>query len=286
MKATQFSQHIGNVADQLIEEAAFVPNYGQQHRRRSIRQTILVAAMIAMMTCSFLIGALAFSKNTGLEAVAVGDSGISIIFPESWEDKYGYEITEDGMEVYHLATRKQWGEAGCLFRIVCFDGTYPMDYAFAMPGRVIATTTTKTYAILFPSDVQYPVDQPEIAEEYMELSNTTNEVQIVLTDWMRADSTNQSNWVAGTVYIHVLDENMVTVDTIVCGKADSEAIGQLLQAKTYTQNLYPSAYHFEILYDGGYYLLDAENRYLINGEGSLGTVLTEEELSVILSACN
>ena len=67
MNEKQFSDRIGNVNDKLIRQAEQIPNYRRGHRRRSIRQLATIAAVIALMVCSFSVGALAFSEKIYVE---------------------------------------------------------------------------------------------------------------------------------------------------------------------------------------------------------------------------
>ena len=110
MKSEQLSQRIGNIDDRLIEQAESVPDFGRARRIRSIRRAVTIAAAVALMVGSFAVGAYALNRepetiyvevpgateivyvDTDLDIIKVGDSGISLIFPESWKDKYGYEL--------------------------------------------------------------------------------------------------------------------------------------------------------------------------------------------------
>ena len=59
MNEKQFSDRIGNVNDKLIRQAELIPNYRRGHRRRSIRQLATIAAVIALMVCSFSVPTIA-----------------------------------------------------------------------------------------------------------------------------------------------------------------------------------------------------------------------------------
>ena len=67
MNEKQFSDRIGNVNDKLVQQAEQTPNYGREHRKRGIRQLVAIAATIALMVCSFTVGALAFAEETIVE---------------------------------------------------------------------------------------------------------------------------------------------------------------------------------------------------------------------------
>ena len=96
MNEKQFSDRIGNVNDKLIRQAEQIPNYRRGHRRRSIRQLATIAAVIALMVCSFSVGALAFAEKIYVEksqeSIDISDFGISLILPDEWAGKYGYDI--------------------------------------------------------------------------------------------------------------------------------------------------------------------------------------------------
>ena len=117
MNEKQFSDRIGNVNDKLIRQAEQIPNYRRGHRRRSIRQLATIAAVIALMVCSFSVGALAFSEKIYVEKnqeiIDISDFGISLILPDEWSGKYGYDILDDGdIKVYSLAAREEETDNG------------------------------------------------------------------------------------------------------------------------------------------------------------------------------
>ena len=126
MNEKQFSDRIGNVNDKLVQQAEQTPNYGREHRKRSIRQLVAIAATIALMVCSFTVGALAFAKETIVEVpveqetITLEEIGLTLILPDSWKDTYGVEISEDGTNcaVYVKSIHDgsgDWAGAGYLF---------------------------------------------------------------------------------------------------------------------------------------------------------------------------
>ena len=111
MNEKQFSDRVGNVNDKLIRQAEQIPNYRRGHRRRSIRQLATIAAVIALMVCSFSAGALAFSEKIYVEKsqeiIDISDFGISLILPDEWSGKYGYDILDDGISKYIALQRER-----------------------------------------------------------------------------------------------------------------------------------------------------------------------------------
>ena len=67
MKKEQLSKHIGNIDDQLVQQAEHIPNYARQHRQKGIKRFTAIAAIIALMVCSFTAGAVAFAKESIVE---------------------------------------------------------------------------------------------------------------------------------------------------------------------------------------------------------------------------
>ena len=216
MNEKQFSDRIGNVNDKLIRQAEQMPNYRRRHQRRSNRQFVTIAAVIALMVCSFSVGALAFSEKIYVEKnqeiIDISDFGISLILPDEWSGKYGYDILDDGdIKVYSLAAREEETDngtnlKGSLFWVECIDGQFPMDFSYAQPGYTIATTATHTFRLVLASDVQYDSGNAKIADEYLSLYDSIPQIKILLSDWLTDNSLNQTNWVKGTVYVKYLGE--------------------------------------------------------------------------------
>lgn len=247
MNEKQFSDRIGNVNDKLIRQAEQIPNYRRGHRRRSIRQLATIAAVIALMVCSFSVGALAFAEKIYVEksqeSIDISDFGISLILPDEWAGKYGYDIFDDGgIEVYSLAAREEETDngtnlKGSLFWVECIDGQFPMDFSYAQPGYTIATTATHTFRLVLASDVQYDSGNAKIADEYLSLYDSIPQIKILLSDWLTDNSLNQTNWVKGTVYVKYLGEmtpdGQDVVKTVVLDEAASTSISQIIKTQKY-----------------------------------------------------
>ena len=94
MNQKQFSDRIGNVNDKLIRQAEQIPNYRRGHRRRSIRQLATIAAVIALMVCSFSVGALAFAEKIYVEK-SQESIGLTVI-----RNEITYQLLADGFRVH------------------------------------------------------------------------------------------------------------------------------------------------------------------------------------------
>ncbi|MCL2496545.1 MAG: hypothetical protein FWF04_03925, partial [Clostridiales bacterium] len=249
MKREQLSNRIGNIEDRLIEQAENAPNFRRMRQNRNLMRMASIAAVLVLMVGSFTIGAIAMAKETIVyvekeqEIIVVGDSGISLILPDTWKDKYGYELDGNNVIVYHTATRETSEYGGDLFRIFCVEGLYPMDYAYPEPGFTIAITKNNTYRISYPSDVQFDTSNPELWADYDELYADVRNVEIVMTAQMLADTMNVTNWVQGTVFVQFL-EKWVLQKTVVCDAEQSRIIREIIESQDY--NLEPASYFADL----------------------------------------
>lgn len=199
MKETQFSDRIGNVSDKLVQQAEQIPNYGREHRKRSIRQLAAMAATIALMACSFTVGAWAFAKETVVEVpveqetISLEEIGLTLILPERWRDRYGVEISEDGTScaVYVKAIHDgfgDWAGQGYLFWVGReYDTPMTPEELYdqsPVPCRYIFSTVEGTYSLNEASDVQYPPDT-EWAEEYLQMAQEIPSIRFVADNVLR-----------------------------------------------------------------------------------------------------
>jgi hypothetical protein len=294
MKPRQFSERIGNIHDELIEQARSAPNYERRRNRRKLRGFVAAAAAIALMATSFAVGALAFQLEPEPvrepETIVIGDSGITLILPDEWAGKYGAETSADGgtITVYHLGTREDadsaYKGAGVLFRIVRGDELLPIDYVYPVPGYTIASTADTTYSLLMASDVQYDQFNPVTSKEYLELSNSVGKIQILLTDWLTKNSTNVSNWVSGTVYVYFLDGSYGAPErTVVCDGTQSKRIGELIGAQDYRFEGKSFPADIWITMNGEEYYLNSQTGEILNAAGyPYSAVMPAEDLSEFL----
>ena len=198
MNEKQFSDRIGNVNDKLVQQAEQTQNYGREHRKRGIRQLVAIAATIALMVCSFTVGALAFAKETIVEVpveqetITIEEIGLTLILPDSWKGKYAFEQDNDFKEyhVYNPAIREAMGgdsetllSGGMLFYLKLWDEQLTKeqvdaggewDYARC---RYIMTTKDGTYLLYYASDVQFT---QETMEEYRQMESEISDIRFVV----------------------------------------------------------------------------------------------------------
>lgn len=106
MKKEQLAEYIGNMDDRFVQQAEHVPNYARQHRQKRLKRFTAIAAVIALMICSFTVGAAAFAKETVIEVpveqetIEIKEIGLTLILPDSWKGKYALEHDDDFKEYY------------------------------------------------------------------------------------------------------------------------------------------------------------------------------------------
>ena len=199
MNHKQFSARIGNIDDQLIHQAEQLPNYTRARRANIVQRLVALAAVIALMTGSFAVGALAFSRETTIEVpvpvqqqtLELSDIGITLILPDSWGDNYALEINEFGEHIIYnplirdACDREAGFETGCgiLFYIVKWDQQLTAeqhraggewDYA---RNRYIMSTKHGTYLLYYASDVQFTADTQE---EYRQMEQEISDIRFVV----------------------------------------------------------------------------------------------------------
>ena len=183
MTARELAENMGNIDQRLIESAGQAPNYGRRRRTGRLRRTLALAAA-ALMTASFAAGAL--SGDRGPETISIPGTGVTVVLPESWRGKCGYELQDGSLGVYLRAARTGEGldEAGYLFTVECHEGSCDPAADFAARQYVIASTPKETYFLILPSDVQYDPNNAAVAREYLNMSQQIGEVQVLLADWL------------------------------------------------------------------------------------------------------
>lgn len=198
MNEKQFSDRIGNVNDKLVQQAEQTPNYGREHRKRGVRQLVAIAATVALMVCSFTVGALAFAKETIVEVpveqetITIEEIGLTLILPDRWKGKYAFEQGNTFKEyyVYNPAIREAIGgdsetllSGGMLFYLKLWDEQLTKeqvdaggdwDYARC---RYIMTTKDGTYLLYYASDVQFT---QETMDEYRQMESEISDIRFVV----------------------------------------------------------------------------------------------------------
>lgn len=197
MNEKQFSDRIGNIDDRLVQQAEQIPNYARQHRRNGWRRIVSTAAVVALMVCSGVVGALAFSKETIVEIpveqeiIEIEEIGLTLILPDSWKGKYAFEQSDDFKEyyVYNPAIREATDgnsdtllSGGMLFYVKLWDEQLTKEqvdnggeWSFAK-CEYIMTTKDGTYLLYYASDVQFT---PETMEEYRQMESEISDIRFV-----------------------------------------------------------------------------------------------------------
>lgn len=217
MNRKQFSDRIGNIDDQLVQEAEQNRNYGGYRHRRGngLRRVASIAVVLLLMACSFSVGAIAFAKEVVVEVevpmeqetIEIDELGLTLILPDDWEGKYALECTDNGeYHVYNPAIREAMGgnsttplSGGMLFYIMRWDEQLTKaqvdaggEWSFAA-YEYLMTTRDGTCLLYYPSDVQYT---QETMQEYRQMESEIANIRFVVdsafTEDTAADETSYS----------------------------------------------------------------------------------------------
>lgn len=165
------------------------------------RNLIAFATVIALMACSFCVGALAKEDEvdvpTDQEAVKIEEIGLTLILPDSWKGKYSFERDDNSKEyyVYNPAIREAMGgnseallSGGTLFYIKLWDEQLTKDqvdaggeWSYAL-CQYIMTTQVGTYLLYYASDVQFT---PETETEYRQMENEIGDIRFVVDNALK-----------------------------------------------------------------------------------------------------
>jgi len=255
---------------------------------------VSIAAVLVLMVGSFTIGAIALAKESIVyvevekeqEIIKVGDSGITLILPDSWKDKYGYELQNNSVAVYHIATRETSSLEGYFFWVDYYEGQYPLDYIYPEPGFTIAITETRTYRMRYTSDIQANIDDPESWAEYWEMEAERRSIEIVITTELLENTMNASNWVQGTVFIEALRDDWQGARTFVFGEDQSKEIRGIFSLLDYSdvhgfdQTGYPR--DLRIMFSGEEYVMNITTGFIYNANTGQGAALSAKDLSRIM----
>ena len=209
MTSKQLSDRIGNIDDRLVQQAEQSPNNSRQSKtqkketvimrqKKGFRSLVAVAAVIALMVCSFCVGAVAFAQEVVVEVPAeqevieIEEIGLTLILPDSWKGKYAFEQDNDFKEyhVYNPAIREAMGgnseafaSGGMLFYIKLWDEQLTKDQVDAggewsyAKCQYIMTTQNGTYLLYYASDVQFT---PEMEAEYRQMEGEIRDIRFVV----------------------------------------------------------------------------------------------------------
>lgn len=214
MTSKQLSDRIGNIDDRLVQQAEQGPNNGGQsqiqkketvimRQKKGFKSLVAVAAVIALMVCSFCVGAVAFAKEIVVEvpveqeAIEIEEIGLTLILPDSWKGKYAFEQDNDFKEyyIYNPAIREATGgnsenllSGGALFYIKLWDEQLTKDQVDAggewsyAHCEYIMTTQDGTYLLYYASDVQFT---PKTEAEYRQMESEIANIRFVVDNALK-----------------------------------------------------------------------------------------------------
>lgn len=213
MNQKQLSEHIGNIDDQLVQQAESLPNYAAWHRRRWTRQLLTAAAALVLMVSSFSAGATAFAREIIIEVpveqekVVLEEIGLTLILPDSWKGKY--EVIEDTFVPYNspmweICVKSVYDaqvptdESGELFyRGTLFYVFQYADYCMSVDefeqsgiagiGRYLFATENATYAIMYATDVEFDPENADHMEEWNAMAQSEKEIRFVVDNILKGE---------------------------------------------------------------------------------------------------
>lgn len=188
MNPRQFSHRIGNVEDRLVQQAQELPDYGRRRRNLRFKRVLALAAVVALMACSFTVGVLAKSVP---ETVVFESLGVTMVLPDSWKDKYGVVMGEDGSScgVYVKSIHESagdWNGAGYLFWFgeMYHEAMTPAEVEEISPVafQYVFATVDGTYLLCYASDVQWDPGDPAQEKIYHQMQSETQNIRFILDD--------------------------------------------------------------------------------------------------------
>ncbi len=158
-----------------------------------------IAATFVLMVCSFSVGAFVFAREVIVEVpaeqevISVEELGLSMILPDTWEDKYALEKTDNGEYIVYnpnirQSVYKEYGienNGGMLFYIMRWDEQLTENQVNAggewdfAKNQYIMTTKDGTYLLYYASDVQFTKDTEA---EYREMEKEIKEIRFVVNN--------------------------------------------------------------------------------------------------------
>ena len=199
MNKKQLSDRIGNIDDQLVQEARESWNSGGHRRRQGVglRRFVAIAAVLALMVCSFSMGATAFAKEIIVEVpveqemAEIEEIGLTLILSDNWKGRYALECNEGGgYSIYNPEIRKDFCAdmenqlyGGALFYITLWDEQLTKaqvdaggEWNYAR-CEYIMTTKDGTYLLYYASDLQFT---EKTVEEYRQMESEITDIRFVV----------------------------------------------------------------------------------------------------------
>ena len=143
---------------------------------------VLITLLIAVVVC---IALSADSEQSGTVSkdnlVYTNEAmGFSVLFPSDWVGRYTVKEAGDTVSVYSTKVQTGFAEGGLLFSVDRQVGELitKEDIAqAATPRKIVLQGNGYTYFVNLPSDVQYPVDDKTLSDEYTALAAEIPQVE-------------------------------------------------------------------------------------------------------------
>ncbi len=210
MRKEDFFEALGELDDDIVEGAKIPMNKNTHNRDRKFSWTKWgsIAAVVALMVCSFSVGATAFAKEVVVEVpveqeiVDLEDIGISLILPNEWAGRY--TVVEGTFEPYNspmwefcakaIYESGSTDEMGNPYRGMMFTVFQYADRPLSLQefeesgiggiGRFLLATEHATYVILYATDIQFDYTDDAQTSEYDDLmygyGGMKNSIQVVV----------------------------------------------------------------------------------------------------------
>ena len=193
MNIRQLSERLGNINEQLIEEAANVPNYAARRRGRLARRIAsAAAALVVAVGGACALGSTVFAQEVEVpvevlvepESVTFEEYGITLMLPDGWKGNYAVDYDEKC--VYMPSLSQEHGRC-----VLFWLGFYPEQLTKdefdniqgpwnVVPSIYIMTTADGTYSLHCASDVQYDPSNAAEAEAYVRMYREIEQIRFVV----------------------------------------------------------------------------------------------------------
>lgn len=200
--------------EERILRCVGVPEKKEVHtmKRIYLKRVLLIAAALAIMAGCLAVGAMAFSSETIIEKpvpveqekIVMDKMGITLILPDSWKDRYIVKTDDTNCYVMCRSASESWYGEDCddeleigpnfgyLFCVNKVTSTPMMPDEFyawiPWPSIYLFATESGTYCISMASDVEYPIDDQEVASDYQEMYSQIQSIKVILDDAVKSES--------------------------------------------------------------------------------------------------
>jgi len=202
MTSKQLADRIGGVDEELVQRSEGTSGNHPRRGGNIVGRILALAAVLALSASTFVVGALAFSRETIVEVepehqtIELETLGLTVLLPDSWKDRYIAKV-ENSMDdegkrhanilVYCKAVYESdtdWKGSGRLFSISYDEGFFwtaqDFDNLSPAPGQYLFSTRDGTCILYYPGDVQYPPENEALSEEYQQMEQDVHEMKIIL----------------------------------------------------------------------------------------------------------